>query len=242
MVFESLALFYFVGFLLAQKIKRNDLADVMWGLAFVIIAVNSSNNWIALTMVSIWGIRLSLHIGLRFLKHNEEDQRYNSFRKNWGKRQIIGAFFQVFLLQSLLSLIVSLPIFYYPSIDEFTYFNYLGCVIFVIGFLIEVIADFQLKQFIKKSTSKGSLCTNGLWNYSRHPNYFGEVLLWIGFYISSLTTQTPLFTILGPLTIGFLILKVSGVPMTEKFMSKRKGFKKYVETTSKFIPWFKKKI
>jgi len=240
MVFKSLAVFYLIGFLTATKLKRNDLADVMWGLAFIIIAFNLTSNPIALTMVSAWGLRLSIHIGLRFLKHNNEDQRYKSFREKWGKWQALGSFFQVFLLQSVLSIIVSLPIFYYPSISDFNTLNYLGCFIFLIGFVIELIADKQLKDFIKNSKTKGGLCKIGLWNYSRHPNYFGEVLLWIGFYISSLSQNTPLITILGPLTISFLILKVSGVPMTEKFMEKRKGFKEYKKTTSKFIPWFKK--
>lgn len=242
MVFKSLALFYIIGFLIAQHLKRNDLADVMWGLAFIIIAFNLSSNILALSMISLWGLRLSLHIGLRFLKHENEDQRYQNFRKNWGSWQAAGAFIQVFALQGLLSLLISLPIFYYPELKEFTLINYIGVSIFAIGLGFEALADLQLKNFIKSSKIKGQLCTAGLWNYSRHPNYFGEVLLWVGFYISSLSQDTPLFTVIGPLTISFLILKVSGVPMTEKFMSKRKGFSEYKKTTSIFIPWFKKKI
>ncbi len=239
MVYVSFFSLFVIGFLTAQILKRNDLADVLWGLSFGILALGFMLNTLAMWLILAWSLRLSFHIGTRFKKHIKEDERYAAFRKKWGNWQTTGAFLQVFVLQSLLALIVALPIIYYQQALN-AWYNYLGLALWIFGFSFEVIADWQLKKFLCKKTGKA--CNIGLWKYSRHPNYFGEVVLWWGFYLLTLNPATPWFVVLGPIMINILILKVSGVSMLEKRMQNNPKYTEYLKTTSRFFPWFQKKL
>jgi steroid 5-alpha reductase family enzyme len=123
----------------------------------------------------------------------------------------------------------------------FGFFDYVGVFVWIIGFIFESVGDAQLKNFISDPQNKGKLMRSGLWQYTRHPNYFGEVMQWWGLWLVSLSVPNGIYFIFGPLTITYLILKVSGVPMLEKKMEENPDFADYKRTTSVFIPWFKNK-
>lgn len=237
---------YMNSWFLASLIKkRNDIVDIAWGIGFVLLSwlslvIGESFaflNILLVFMVSIWGIRLAYHIYTRN-KAKSEDYRYLAWRRDWGKYFYIRSYFQVYILQGTLLFLVSLPILLvnnnsYSSLGIMTY---LGVALWLIGFLFEAIGDYQLKKFMQDSNNKGRLLQSGLWSYTRHPNYFGEVLLWWGIWFIAFSVTASWLTLIGPLTITFLILKVSGVSMLEKKMSEHKDFSDYKRRTSAFFP------
>lgn len=232
-------------FLLSLIRKRNDLADVAWGIGFVLLAWTSIflsqdfeiRSLIVNLLVTIWGLRLAWHIYKRN-KGKPEDYRYLAWRQQWGKWFYIRSYLQIYLLQGLFLFIISLPILAIniQGSSEIGLFDFLGITVWLIGFFFEVVGDWQLKQFIKEPTNKGKLITTGLWQYSRHPNYFGEVTQWWGIWLIAFVTPLGWISVLGPLTISFLILKVSGIPMLEKKMSQNPAFAEYEKRVSKFFP------
>ncbi len=243
----ALALFIYMSlwFILAQIIKRNDIADIAWGLGFIFVAWLSYNGnsaaLIANLLVTIWGIRLAWHIYQRNSKR-PEDSRYLEWRNSW-KFLTLRSFLQIFMLQGLFLFIIAQPLLAI-NLSEGSNLNWIfviiGFLVWVFGFLFEAIADKQLADFIKDPKNKGTLMTSGLWHYSRHPNYFGEVTLWWGIYMISLAIIGNYWTIIGPITITYLIVFVSGVPLLEKKYKGRADFEAYKKRTSVFIPWFSK--
>ncbi len=231
-------------FLFSVIKKRNDVADVAWGLGFVLMAWSSYflvNNYnlkaiIVNSLVSIWGIRLAWHIYVRNRK-KQEDYRYQEWRKQWGSLFYIRSFFQVYVLQGLLLFLIATPVIYTNFVDPsiLNVFGYVGVLVWMIGFAFESIGDMQLANFLKHRTNKSDVLQTGLWKYSRHPNYFGEVLQWWGLFVIALSSGGFL-TIIGPLTITVLILFVSGVPLLEKKQNLNPLYRDYAKRTSKFIP------
>ena len=230
--------------------KRNDVADVAWGLGFVTITWVSffiNNNadirvLIINSLVTIWGVRLAYHIHKRN-KGKTEDYRYLAWRNEWGKWFYIRSFFQVYILQGLFLFMIASPVLQISkySASGLGYLDYVGIAVWIVGFLFESVGDAQLKNFIGNPANKGKLMREGLWQYTRHPNYFGEVTQWWGIWIVCLSVANGAYFIIGPLTITYLILKVSGVPMLEKKMEENPEFAEYKRQTSVFIPWFKNK-
>lgn len=225
--------------------KRNDVADIAWGLGFVLLAWAScllameldAQSIIAITLVSVWGIRLAWHIHKRN-RGKEEDYRYKLWREEWGKWFYLRSYLQVYILQGILLYIIVLPVLVINNNADgaFTILDVLGICIWLIGFFFEVVGDWQLSRFIQNPTNKGKLMTSGLWQYTRHPNYFGEVTQWWGIWLVALSDPLSWISIIGPLTITFLILKVSGIPMLEKKMEKNPSFIEYKNTVSRFFP------
>jgi steroid 5-alpha reductase family enzyme len=235
-------------FLFSLIKKRNDVADVAWGLGFVLAAWVSFllsgdsdiRGLLVSMLVSIWGLRLAWHIHSRN-KGKGEDYRYLAWRKEWGKWFYLRSYAQVYLLQGTLLYLVAFPVLFINLNVEapLGFLDLLGVAVWLVGFCFEVIGDAQLAKFIKDPLSKGKLMQSGLWAYTRHPNYFGEVTLWWGIWLLSLSTLNGWFTILGPLTITFLILRVSGIPMLEKKMAEHPDFMEYKRKVSMFFPWFR---
>jgi len=235
-------------FIISVIKKRNDVADIAWGLGFVLIA------WLSLflsdfslkallvnILVTIWGLRLTLHIYTRN-KEKPEDSRYQEWRKTW-KNFYLRSYIQIFLLQGVFLFLISLPVIYinYSVSDNFGIFEIIGFLVWGLGFYFESVGDRQLKEFIGNPENKGKIMDKGLWQYSRHPNYFGEVTQWWGIFIIALLLPGSFFTIIGPLTITTLILFVSGVPLLEKKYAGRPDFEKYKKHTSIFLPMPPKK-
>ena len=242
---ELLLAFLLLCFIISMVKKRNDIADVAWGLGFLLVAIFSyylggltaDLGLLSTTLVTIWSIRLATHIYLRN-KNRDEDPRYKVWREQWGKWFYPRSFMQVFLLQGALLLLVISPVVITNTfrVTSIGWVAVLGFTIWIVGFLFESVGDLQLKRFIKNPNNKGKIMRYGLWRYTRHPNYFGEVTQWWGLWVIALSSPYGWLGIIGPITITILILKVSGVPLLERQMAKNPEFKDYVSKTSVFIP------
>lgn len=229
-------------FLISIFAKRIDLADIAWGLGFILVAWISyffglppSPVLIINILVSLWGLRLATHIAVRN-SQKPEDSRYALWRKDWGKWFPLRAYFQIFILQGVLLLTISLPIIFANFSKSISYspLFFLGIIVWVIGFVFESVADFQLHKFKSDKANRGQIMQSGVWSLSRHPNYFGEITVWWGIYLMLLPQGW--FTIVGPLTITFLILGVSGIPILEKRYEDNKAYSQYQKRVSAFIP------
>ena len=229
-------------------IKRSDIVDIGWGLGFILISLISLLHQEPLTdriiliffLVLIWGLRLAFHIYSRN-KGKVEDYRYQQFKKDWGGNFYIRSYFQIFLLQGLFMIIVSLPILFIAtySTSSIGIMDLIGILVWITGFTLESTADFQLKKFLqlkKEGKTKERFAIIGFWKYSRHPNYFGEILQWWGIGIIALSVTYGYISLIGPLFISYLILFVSGIPLLEKKFEKEKEWKEYTQRTRRLLP------
>ena len=242
--------YFLIFFIVATALKNNSIVDIGWGAGFVLTAwflqFQSPSvhipQIIITILTTIWGLRLFYHI-LKRNKHKEEDFRYATWRKEWGKWLVPRAFLQIFMLQGLFMFVISLSAILTSEAKESVVIMPLvaiGILIWVIGFFFESVGDHQLKMFILNSKNKGKLMTSGLWHLTRHPNYFGEATMWWGIFLIAVGAGASWVTILSPVTITFLLLFVSGIPLLEKAMEDRPDFQEYAKHTSKFFPWFLK--
>ena len=234
-----------VWFVIAQALKRNDVADIAWGIGFIIAATSAifftdRITWrglLVFLLVTLWGVRLAFHVFLRN-RGKCEDPRYRKWRRKWGKHAKVRAFFQVFLLQGVLIIVISLPVTMAITSGKspLGLLDLLGVCIWFGGFFFEAVGDYQLSKHKRDPANRGKIMTQGLWKYTRHPNYFGEVALWWGVYLIALSVPLGWTTILGPITITYLILKVSGIPLLEEKYEDNLEFQMYKRRTSAFLP------
>jgi steroid 5-alpha reductase family enzyme len=238
------------AFVLAQLLRDNGVVDIAWGLGFIVVAGSLfarapglfPAKALVLALVLIWGLRLATHIFLRNLG-KPEDFRYAAMRRRWGRAVRVKAFFSVFMLQAVLMLVVSLPItvvFGAPA-RPLAALDVFGALVFAAGFAFEVIGDRQLAGHVREPGNKGKLMTRGLWSTTRHPNYFGEALLWWGIGLIALSSAGGGLALLGPLAITLLLVFVSGVPLLEKKYAGRPDWEAYKARTPVFVPWFPKR-
>jgi steroid 5-alpha reductase family enzyme len=262
-VASIIILLHFIVFF-AISVKKNNfgIIDIGWGLGFVFVAfgvmftrvlilgVNSNIlGFMTVLLVTIWGLRLSSHIGIRN-KGKPEDRRYVDMRAKIKPPFVLTkSFVKIFLLQAFFMLLVSIVIIFNVMSGNITNdFSILwivfGVTIWLVGYIFQSIGDRQLKAFIQNPSNKGKLLTTGLWAYTRHPNYFGESAMWWGIgimgFANSFSIIFPLIALLSPLVITLLVRYLSGVPLLEKHMRTKPGFSEYEKTTSIFFPWFKK--
>lgn len=240
---------YFTGFYIFCMLKNdNSYVDIAWGFGYVVVVLFTLIRTEAATvdilvalMVTVWGGRLGLHILSRKIG-KPEDFRYQQMRKNWNNFYI-QSFFRIFMLQGFLLYIIAYPSVKIISnnVNTMNLLGYIGVLVWLIGFSFEVISDWQLKNFIKNRKGKEEIIDSGLWKYSRHPNYFGEALLWWGIYLIALDTVGGFLIILSPILITFLVRFVSGVPLLEKRYEDHENYQKYAEKTNIFFPWFPEK-
>jgi steroid 5-alpha reductase family enzyme len=251
LVLASAVLLYMtVFFCIAYIRKDNSIVDVAWGLGFVMIAIVSfilsgdfySREILIVAMTSLWGLRLATHIYLRN-RGKEEDFRYRNWRKSWGKLFLLRSFFQIYVLQGILMLIIALPIYWvnFYSNSSLMIWDYLAMFIFSVGFFFEAVGDYQLTKFKKDKKNAGKIMSDGLWHYTRHPNYFGESLIWWGIFLMATSAGNGWYTVVSPVLITFLLLRVSGVTMLEKKYEGNEKYRYYTETTNAFFPYFPKK-
>lgn len=249
--FIVLLIFFFTMFILGQILKDNSIVDIGWGLGFVLSAVyiffktpeSGTKGMIITIAIVIWGMRLVYHIGKRKIG-KPEDFRYVNMRKKWGdKFVLIKAFLNVYFLQLVIQFIVTLPVIYGNTTSQnLLWFNYIGVVLWIIGFFFESYGDYQLKQFKKKPENKGKLMDKGLWSLTRHPNYFGDCAMWFGIFFVAITNISSLWIVIGPSLMTYLLVFVSGVKMLEKKYKDREDYESYKKRTNAFIPWFPKKL
>jgi len=238
-----LFLYMTAWFIISLLKKRNDVADIAWGLGFVLLA------WLAYcisgsacrpllvnSLVTLWGTRLAWHI-YRRNRGKPEDYRYQEWRREW-KHFTLRSYLQIYMLQGFLLYLISLPVLFINHAPSSTleWTDYAGIAVWLIGFSFESIGDRQLKDFTRDPSNKGKIIGTGLWRYSRHPNYFGEVVQWWGIFVVALSLPGSWSTVIGPLTITVLILFVSGIPLLEKKYAGRADYEEYKKRTSIFFP------
>ena len=238
-------------FIPAYMWKTDKLTDISYAVTFALLAVIgliiggiSIPSIILVSAILIWSIRLGGYL-LRRIHKIGRDTRFDEMRKSFWR------FGRFWILQGFTVWVVLIPsmLFLIKSPTELPWYAYTGLFIWACGLIIEAIADMQKFRFINDIKNKGKWLDIGIWKYSRHPNYFGEITLWFGLYIfvfGNLSTTEAIIGIIGPLYIALLILFVSGVPLLEKRAEKKWGnnfeYRKYKQRTSVLIPWFKKKI
>lgn len=232
------------------SVASNDasIVDVFWGLGFVLIAAlsNSEDGYaprqaIVGLLVSLWGIRLAVHLLLRN-RGKGEDARYQAMRKRWGAERFRWvSLVTVFVLQGALMLVVSLPIqaaMSGASPLRITPLDALGALVALTGIVIEATADLQLTRFRQTRGNAKKVMDRGLWRYSRHPNYFGDALMWWGFALIALSVGAW-WALVGPALMTLLLMQVSGVALLERRIvkaKKRPDYAAYIARTSAFIP------
>ena len=228
--------------------KKADIIDIYWGPSFllsclILLLINKNSSFphlILVIIVGIWAIRLGSYLYIRNMGH-PEDIRYSKMRSKYGN---VGLFFINYLIQAILIAIVSLPLQSVLSTNnlELNIISWLSGIIALAGITIEALSDKQLKAFKKDTLNNGKVMSLGLWNYSRHPNYFGNSLFWWGISIYSLSLTFELIVLVSPIIMTYFLLKVSGVSMLESQIKHTKdGYKEYIDTTSAFIILPKKK-
>ena len=245
------AAFMTVGWVISLIRKNVTVADSLWGPGFVLIAwltfFNShgymGRKVILTTLVTLWGLRLFFHLHARNTG-KDEDPRYAAWREKHGSNFWIISLFKVFLVQALFQWLIALGVQYgqiFAVPARLTVFDYAGIFIWTAGFMIESLADRQLASFIKKPENRGKILDSGLWRYSRHPNYFGESLMWWGIFVIVLSVPWGIWTIVSPMVITYTLLKLTGVSMMEETeFGDNPDYQAYVSKTSAFIPWFPK--
>jgi steroid 5-alpha reductase family enzyme len=236
----------------AVKIKNGGIVDVFWSYNFPVIAVIllllapgfDTRIYMICGMILLWGIRLGTHLGNRVFSHiHEEEGRYAQLRKDWAPHEDRKLFW-FFQAQAFSNVLLAVPFFIItanqqPSLSPL---EYGGVAIWFFALAGETLADWQLDRFKKDPVNKGKVCDVGLWNYSRHPNYFFEWMIWMSYFIFALASPNGWIAILSPAIILYLLLNVTGIPATEEQSVRSKGalYKAYQKTTSAFVPWFKK--
>lgn len=234
--------------LVSVAIKNVSIVDLFWGFGFVLASAVyyvfttgfEPRKILIMTLVAIWGLRLSIYLAWR--NHGKgEDFRYQKFRNDFGPHRYWWySFFSVFLLQGILMWLISVPLLgaqFYAG-TSLGILDYLGVGFWVIGIIFEAGGDFQLARFKANPANKGKVLNTGLWRYTRHPNYFGDTAVWFGYGMICLSAGSYV-PILGSVLMTALIIKVSGVALLEKSLNQTKpGYKEYIEKTSAFIPWF----
>ena len=235
------------------SLVRRDVStvDLFWGTSFLVATwvyfgaaeVTLIRHLLVLGLVHLWGLRLSVYLLLRNWG-KPEDPRYRAMRERRGERFAWTSLFIVFWLQAVLAWLISLPLhaaLASGSPSDLTALDWCGAVLFALGFGFEVVGDWQLARFKSDPANTGDVCDRGLWRYTRHPNYFGEAVLWWGLACFALATPGAAWTLIGPVLITVLLVNVSGVSLIERELTHTKaGYQTYVAKTSAFIPWFPK--
>ena len=240
--------FMAILWLVSLPLRNSSIVDVAWGPAFLIqAAIYASltpDGWeprkvLVLVLVAAWSARLALHVATRNAGRGE-DFRYAAWRAAAGGRWWWRSLFSVFMLQGLLAWFIGMPLLAAQAgaTVGWTPLDAVGVALWVIGFAFEAGGDWQLRRFLANEANRGRSLTTGLWRYTRHPNYFGDATQWWGLFVIA-AAAGGWWSILSPLAMTFLIVRISGVGMLEQTIAQRRpDYARYMRTTSAFIPWF----
>lgn len=231
-------------FLAAKRRGRLDTVDTAWGTAFivsawaVVIQHPHTVNYLIAALVTIWGGRLSWHLAKRS-QSRKEDPRYEEISRRWKGNYWLRAYFSIFLVQGAMIWIISLPIVLAAGqlLSGYPKLAWIGAAIWLAGFIYETVGDKQLAEFLRNPKNKDKIMQSGLWRYSRHPNYFGEITQWTGISVIVLAMAYGWIGVISPIFLTLLIVYVSGLPLTEKRRAKDKAYQEYKRRTSAIIPW-----
>ena len=250
--------YFTIIFLIATAIKNNSIVDIGWGMGFVVgswLTLFVTENptilsYVIVGFITVWGVRLSARL-LRRNYGKPEDFRYAQWREEWGDKVVIIAFFRVFMVQGIINFVVGSASYTVIKYNQFSigsnhqYLVYLALLIAFVGLFFEVVGDEQLRRHVAKGSR--TLLQTGLWSITRHPNYFGEILIWIGLYASGITliftnSVNPfyyLLLIISPVLMTTVLIKVS-TPLLEKNMEKYASWEEYTKRVPMIFPWGKK--
>jgi len=236
----------------AYRIHNAGVVDIFWAFNFLVIAAViwlmadgfETRKMIVCGLAALWSLRLGIYLLIRVGSHLDvEEGRYRQLREEWAPHTNLK-FFIFFQMQALSNVFLAIPFFIIALNPEpcISPLEWTGAAMWLLAIIGEGLSDRQLQQFKKDPANKGKVCEYGLWNYSRHPNYFFQLMIWISVFVLAISSPYGWIAVVCPLAIGYLIFKVTGIPMTEEQSIRSKGelYKEYQRTTSVFVPWFKK--
>jgi steroid 5-alpha reductase family enzyme len=244
-----IAVLMFVLWLLHFPLRNAAIVDVGFALGMpllvMIYAIHGVGYWrrtlFLMPMVLLWGLRLGFYLMATRVNGQQEDGRYVDLRRKWGDSGGFK-FLLYFELHALVCGVLSLPFLLamHDPLKGWDEFENVAAWIWVVGFVGETIADFQLARFKKDPKNKARVCNTGLWRYSRHPNYFCEFLIWVSFAVVAFPSQYGYLGLIAPALMLYLLLGLTGIPATEQQAIRSRGaaYRKYQQSTSAFVPWF----
>tara|TARA_Y100000768_G_scaffold360488_1_gene317779 strand:- start:7094 stop:7948 length:855 start_codon:yes stop_codon:yes gene_type:complete len=250
--FTAVISFLTVLWLISLIVKDASIIDIFWGPSFIVLGSSliifmdklySERALMILFLVILWGMRLAIHLGIRNIGHGE-DFRYVEWRKEGGSNYWWFSFFRVFTLQGALATLVGVSIYFgYLNDNPLSYIEvFFGSTLFFIGIAWESISDIQLKKFRKNPKNKGKICKVGLWKYSRHPNYFGDLVVWFSIFTFSLSSNNILIILgssLSPLIMGMIFYYITGPILDQAMIKSRPKYKEYMKQSNSLFPKFK---
>ena len=250
--FAAVISFLTVLWLISLIVKDASIIDIFWGPSFIVLGSSliifmdklySERALMILFLVILWGMRLAIHLGIRNIGHGE-DFRYVEWRKEGGSNYWWFSFFRVFTLQGALATLVGVSIYFgYLNNNPLSYIEvFFGSTLFFIGIAWESISDIQLKKFRKNPKNKGKICKVGLWKYSRHPNYFGDLVVWFSIFTFSLSSNNILIilgSLLSPLIMGMIFYYITGPILDQAMIKSRPKYKEYMKQSNSLFPKFK---
>lgn len=237
---------------LSRRLNNYGVVDIAWSYAFAALATFyalSGSGWeirraLIAAMAALWSLRLGTHLLVRVARHHPtEDTRYLQLRRDWAGN-FHAKMFGFFQMQAVS--VVALGLAFLVSVQNpaphLHPLEIAGALIWLLALSGEALADAQLAAFKRDERHRGQVCDVGLWRYSRHPNYFFEWLIWVGYFVFALASPWGVLAIIGPAGILFLLLRVTGIPMAEEQSLRSKGdaYRRYQQTTSAFVPWFRR--
>lgn len=244
----TVVLFMTAGLVLARRSQRLTIVDTLWGLGFVAVAIVSvfvadrgdgmpGTQLLLLVLVTVWGVRLAAHLHHRN-SGQAEDPRYQALADEDGRSFAQVALRRVFLPQGIAMFLVATPVMVgMNNAGTITWLGWLGALVWLVGFFFEAVGDYQLAQFKKDPRNKGQVMDQGLWRYTRHPNYFGDACVWFGIWLVAASSWPGVVTIVSPIAMTIFLTKVTGASLNEKGMRQSKpGYEDYVRRTSGFVP------
>lgn len=246
-----LAVLMCVIWFLSVRLRNAGIVDVGWSLGLVILAVwyawqgsgFAPRKWIIAGMVAFWGLRLALHL-IQRLVSEPEDGRYQQVRREWQGKNVPLRFLVFFEFQALLDVVLSLPMLVAAlnPTPQLAVLEYAGVGLWLIAVIGESTADAQLAAFKRDPANRGRVCQQGLWRYSRHPNYFFEWFIWVAWTTYAVASPWGWTSVICPALMLFFLFRVTGIPATEAQALRSRGdeYARYQQTTSAFVPWFPK--
>jgi steroid 5-alpha reductase family enzyme len=247
----ALVAMMFVIWAISVRIRNAGIVDVGWAVGLVLLAAwyawqgpgFGPRQWLMAGMVAFWGLRLAAHL-VRRIASEPEDGRYQQLRSNWKDSNVNLRFLFFFEFQALLDVLLSLPMLFSAlnPAPHLGVLEYAGIALWLVAVLGESVADAQLTAFKRDAANRGRVCQVGLWNYSRHPNYFFEWFVWVAWAVFAFASPWGWLAVICPALMFFFLFRVTGIPATEAQALRSRGqqYVLYQQTTSAFFPWFKK--
>lgn len=243
-------LYFTIFWSLSLKLKKTWLADIAWATGFFVVyfvayTINKGGSFkqnLILLLLLFWGMRLAAYLIIRNFK--KEDFRYQKLKDKWGSKWAKKSFLNIFVLQALALIVINsgaILAAVYGKPFQITFLDYIATGIWILGFLIESIADLQIYKFKSNLNNQGKIYTRGLWKYTRHPNYLGESIMWLAIFLLVLPLPYGIIALVSPVAITFFLLKFTGVKPVEDKLKNNPEYIEYINNTPKFLPILRKR-